>query len=223
MSYVLEGFTMFIKDLEETIAKCDAATLHRLTTSFWADYANGKYSDDQANQFSRLLESRKSRFKPHPLPLYPKPKKPVLRSPERILRRRRCAASGAMPHELSQHFTQGQLAAISIILAHIRKNGVCQIFVSQIAAMAGVCVRVVQQALQIAQRLGLLNVQQRRRANRPNLTNLITILSNKLAKWVGRFKAVGESLCVLTNTNNNQPVMKKTYGSQTANIHLGFR
>ena len=212
---------MIINDLNN-LHTCDEATFHKLSKTFWADYAAGKYDDVAAELFTQAIQTRRQRrFNQPPLPLYPpKPKKPV-QSLERILRRRRVANSGAIPANLAVHFTIGQLAAISIVIAAIRKTGHCQYYVAQIAAMAGVGIRTTQKALEIAHRLGMLMVKRRKRPNRANLTNLITIASTELAKWVGRFSSMVQKVADLQipikNNNIKSSILENHTGSQSEN------
>jgi len=63
------------------------------------------------------------------------------RSPDRqasLERRRRQAASGALPPALAARFTTGELAALTVIARQCQKGGVCALPIDAIAALAGV-------------------------------------------------------------------------------------
>src|SRR4051812_24670634 len=81
------------------------------------------------------------------------------RAPQRpvaIARRRHLAASGPMPPALACKFTVSELAVLRIVGDEVRQHGLCDRCVDEIAARAGVCRRMVQNALREAARLGLL-------------------------------------------------------------------
>src|SRR4051812_9950819 len=62
----------------------------------------------------------------------------------------------------------------------------CARCVDEIAARAGVCRRMVQNAIREAARLGLLTVEERRREGRRNLPNVIRIVSKEWTSWLAR-------------------------------------
>ena len=106
--------------------------------------------------------------------------------PVAIARRRHLAASGPMPPALACKFTVSELAVLRIIGDEVRQHGRCDRCVDEIAARAGVCRRMVQNALREAARLGLLTVEERRREGRRNLPNVIRIVSKEWMTWLAR-------------------------------------
>src|SRR4051812_344265 len=109
------------------------------------------------------------------------PKRPVA-----IARRRHLAASGPMPPSLACRFTVGELAVLRIVGDEVRQHGQCDRCVDELAARAGVCRRMVQNALREAARLGLLTIEERRREGRRNLPNVIRIVSKEWMLWLTR-------------------------------------
>ena len=105
---------------------------------------------------------------------------------QRLHKRRKIAACGALPASIACNFTNGELAAISIIIAEIKRNGACTLYVGTISSYAGCCERVVQNALRHAEHIGLLKIQRRKRTGAANLSNIVTILSKELIEWVKR-------------------------------------
>jgi len=67
-----------------------------------------------------------------------------------------------MPPALACKFTVSELAVLRIIGDEVRQHGQCDRCVDEIAARAGVCRRMVQNAIREAARLGLLTVEELR-------------------------------------------------------------
>ena len=75
---------------------------------------------------------------------------------------------------------------LRIIGDEVRQHGQCDRCVDEIAARAGVCRRMVQNAIREAARLGLLTIEERRREGRRNLPNVIRIVSKEWSSWLAR-------------------------------------
>lgn len=115
------------------------------------------------------------------------PKRPKDRSPYRAASiHRRCllAASAPLPPALAAHFSIGGLATLRIVANEALAFGKCSITVGEIAARAGVCERTVGYTLKHAAQLGLLTIEERRRRGKPNLPNLVRIISREWFKWL---------------------------------------
>src|SRR4051794_23147012 len=91
-----------------------------------------------------------------------------------------------MPAALACKFTVSELAVLRIIGDEVSQHGQCDRCVDEIAARAGVCRRMVQNALREAARLGLLTVEERRREGRRNLPNIVRIVSREWTSWLTR-------------------------------------
>jgi hypothetical protein len=109
------------------------------------------------------------------------PKRPVA-----IARRRHLAASGPMPPALACKFTVSELAVLRIMWGRGAPARHCDPCVDEIAARAGVCRRMVQNAIREAARLGLLTIEERRREGRRNLPNVVRIVSKEWTSWLAR-------------------------------------
>src|SRR3954471_9954580 len=170
--------------------------LDHLSRSIWQGLAAGAVGDDDAQALAERLHARRSlirgEIKPVGIPvgrpsifpprrLQKAPKRPVA-----IARRRRLAASGPMPPALACKFTVSELAVLRIIGDEVRQHGQCARCVDELAARAGVCRRMVQNALREAARLGLLTIEERRREGRRNLPNVIRIVSKEWTNWLAR-------------------------------------
>jgi len=170
--------------------------LDHLSRSIWQGLAAGAVGDDDAQALAERLHARRSvlrgEIKPVGVPvgrpsLFPPrrlqkaPKRPVA-----IARRRHLAASGPMPPALACKFTVSELAVLRIIGDEVRQHGLCDRCVDEIAARAGVCRRMVQNALREAARLGLVTIEERRREGRRNLPNVVRIVSKEWSSWLAR-------------------------------------
>ncbi len=99
---------------------------------------------------------------------------------------RHLAASGPMPPALACKFTVSELAVLRIVGDEVRQHRHCDCRVDEIAARAGVCRRMVQNALREAARLGLLTIEERRREGRRNLPNVVRIVWREWTSWLTR-------------------------------------
>jgi len=170
--------------------------LVNLGRSMWHDWGKGLFSDDEATFLNDAIEKRKpprrplaiaavglkariSRFttRQHP------------RSSDRKAsrdRRRTLGSSSSMPPGLRADFTEGQRAVLAIVCGEAKHHGICDLPYDKIAALAGVCRTTVQTALHEARRLGLINIMERPRPGRKNLTNVIRIVSREWFAWLKR-------------------------------------
>lgn len=184
------------RNLDSTIiSKAPLKSLDDLSKRLWQDWGSGKITDTDAEDAQAAIEARRAVLAPR------EPLEPQMRSrssqrrlerrsrstsDQRLHKRRKIAACGALPASIACNFTQGELAAISIIIAEIKRNGACSLYIGTIASHAGCCERVVQTALRHAEHLGLLKIQRRKRIGAANLSNIVTILSKELGDWVKR-------------------------------------
>src|SRR4051812_48622448 len=164
--------------------------------SIWQSLAAGAVADDDAQALAERLHTRRSvlrgEIKPVGIPagrpsiFPPRRLQRASQRPVAIARRRHLAASGPMPPALACKFTVGELAVLRIIGDEVRQHGLCERCIDEIAARAGVCRRMVQNAIREAARLGLLTIEERRRDGRRNLPNVIRIISKEWMTWLAR-------------------------------------
>jgi hypothetical protein len=170
--------------------------LDHLSRSIWQGLAAGAVGDDDAQALAERLHARRSVIRGEIKPVGLPPSQPSIFPPKRhqrapkrpvaIARRRHLAASGPMPPALACKFTVSELAVLRIIGDEVRQHGHCDRCVDEIAARAGVCRRMVQNALREATRLGLLTIEERRREGRRNLPNVVRIVSKEWTIWLAR-------------------------------------
>src|SRR3954466_6226777 len=91
-----------------------------------------------------------------------------------------------MPPAFACKFTGTELAVLRIIGDEAPRPGCCGRCVDEVAARAGVCRRMVQNAIREAARLGLVTIEERRREGRRNLPNIVRIVSKEWTSWLAR-------------------------------------
>ncbi len=172
-----------VERLAAAIVHTDRAGLDALSRGL--SVSDSGLSDDAAHLAFALIQARRNA--PAPRRSGPVVHIPAPRSPDKgksIGRRRRCAASGAVPAKIAAGFTPGETAVLATIAGEVRRRGLCDLCNDAIAAKAGVCRTVVQNTLRLAKLLGLLRVQERRRRGAKNLPNVVTITSPLWRTWL---------------------------------------
>lgn len=183
------------------------AQMDELSRQVWQAHAGGAVGDDEAQELAERLHTRRGGIRGGIVPvgipagrasLFPPRRRPT--SPDRIAsrdRRRLLACSGPMPPALAARFTVGQLAVLHIVASEVTAKGVCGLCIDAIAARAGVCRRLAQGAIRLAEGDGLLTIEERRHEGRRNSPNLIRILSREWWAWTKRRRPMraGEGGC----------------------------
>lgn len=182
------------------------AVLDSLARDIWTEWAGGHLSDDQAESIAVAIEQRKKEVrgldtiaarapavaaaaKARGLPsnFPPKHKRPLSIDRRAARERRRLlAASGPMPPALACRFTTGELAALRIVADAVRDRSDCRLYIAEIAARAGIGETTTRNALRRAAREGLITIEERRRDKRPNLSNVVRIISREWKLWIDR-------------------------------------
>jgi len=172
------------------------AQMDQLSRQVWQAHASGAVGDDEAQGLAEQLHERRSAIREGIVPvgipagrksLFQARRSPV--APDKAAsrdRRRLLACSGPMPPALASRFTTGQLAVLRIVADEFAAKGVCGLCIDAIAARAGVCRRLAQAALRLAEGDGLITVQERRHQGRKNETNLVRIISREWQVWIRR-------------------------------------
>ena len=172
------------------------AQMDELSRQVWQGHGSGALADEEAQALAERLHGRRGEIregiKPVGIPagrasLFP-PRRNVT-SPDKAMsrdRRRLLACSGPMPPALASRFTTGQLAVLRIVADEVAAKGVCGLCVDAIAARAGVCRRLAQGAIRLAEGDGLLTIEERRHEGRKNSPNLVRIISREWQAWMRR-------------------------------------
>ena len=179
------------------VAAIDAARtltkLDHLSRDIWTAWGSGQIGDE-AQLLAMQLEARRKAVRGGAAPVGIPPGRPSIfpprrlqRAPERpvaIARRRHLAASGPMPPGLACKFTVSELAVLRIVGDEVRGQGACDRTNDEIAARAGTCRRMVQNAIREAAQLGLVTIQERRREGQKNLPNVVRVISREWLAWL---------------------------------------
>src|SRR4051812_2256565 len=206
---------MLADEFRRAVEASPRVELAKVASLLWRAYAAGQVSEAEASELSDLIESRRA------LPAAPKPiqrrfgSRP--RSPASLERRRRWAASGALPPALAARFTLAETAVLAVIAAEVLRHGACTLVIGHIAALAGVSETTVRNALRAARGLGLLTVEERRLTAWRNAPNVVRIISREWLGWL-RLRAPKERAlgggCKLVHPTPTQENNKSTTAQQ---------
>src|SRR3954447_15767032 len=152
---------MFVEQLRHAVEASPRAELPAVSALLWKAYTAGQVSEAEASALSEVIELKRA------LPAAAKPVQRRLigsrpRTPASLERRRRWAASGALPPALASRFTTAETAVLAVIAAEVLRHSACTLTVGHIAALAGVSETMVRNALRAARGLGLLSIEERR-------------------------------------------------------------
>ena len=182
---------MFAEQLRRAVEASPRAELAKVAGLLWRAYAAGQVTEEQASELSDRLEARKA---------LPAPQRPAQRrvgsrprSGASMERRRRWAASGALPPALAARFTLAEVAVLAVLAAEHRKGGDCRLTNKEIADVAGVCLTSVKNALRAARALNLLSIEERRLTAFRNDSNVVRITSPEWRAWL-RLRGAGKTV-----------------------------
>jgi hypothetical protein len=182
--------------------------LDNIARAVWHDWGKGAFTDDEAtlligaidqrrpitfhrparggagahNPASRLLARIGSKFTPRPC-------RKRLSDEERTKRRHRkrmLGGSSALPDTLRQHYTEGERAVLFIVAGEVKRHGICDLPIDEIADRAGVGKTTVQNAVHEARRLGHVEITERPQRDAKNLPNVVKVTSSEWLAWTRR-------------------------------------
>jgi len=216
---------LFTDQIEAAIAHASPSSLVELSAALWKTHAAGGLPDDEAQRLAELIHARQTVAKTlrervggtgRPLPLFAprKPQKAPVRSVA-IERRRRLAASGPLPPALAVRFTTSEAAVMRIVGDECREKGRCVLPLDAIAARAGVGRTTAQNALRLARRLGMVEIEERRQTGAKNLPNRIVVVDREWSQWLARGpkKGIGFKNLSTTETQGFRGVRKAVSSS----------
>ena len=226
---VAEANVLELTTAETLIGRAAITDLDGLAAKIWDDWAKGQITDDAAERLQAAIQRRRAGSATRVAgtakrAAYDAVKRSTRRAnnADKVLRaekRRRVAHCGALPGYLAQSFTTAENAALAIIIAQIRAKGSCDLFIACIAARAGCCDRVVQNAIQHAERLGLIKIQRRARKGQSHLSNIISLLNADLKSWVARGNTHKQLHWVNESAGNRYKILETTeIGDKKARI-----
>lgn len=145
-----------------------------------------------------------------PFPALPRRPRAPVRSVS-LRRSRRIAASGLLPPHLACQFRPSEQAVLAVIGDRVRQHGHCDLFIDQIAGLAGVSRTTVQNTLRLAERLGLLSRQIRRLRGHAKRcrTNVLRVVSLEWSAWLSKRKGRVTEVCSLTPVSGTYTSQEK--------------
>lgn len=180
------------------------AELDDFCRQIWKLYGEESLGEADAERLCEKAERQRANLKKAPadgraLPRSSYPQRPRsergrreaasgLRDPVRWRRKRRLARMQAIRPEFAGEFTEGESAALYIVMSDCRQHGNCDRSVKEIGDRAGVGATTVRNALRKASTLGLLRVTERRQWRARNLTNHIVIVHRRQIAWIAKFR-----------------------------------
>lgn len=198
---------MLVDQMATAISGAPLRVLDDLSRDIWKALSAGLLSDEDAQRLAEAIHAKRTRARSEaasgaaragsgssrPWSYFP-PKRRPQRSPDRQRskhRKRFLAFSGPLPTHLAAHFTVGELAALRIIADEVRNQCECRLTIPEVAARSGTSESTVRRALREASRLGLITVEERRIPYRPNLSNVVRIISRE---WLAQLRRRGEGV-----------------------------
>jgi len=185
----------------------------------WRDVVAGRISDAEAEHRANALAKHRPASNSGPLrplraalPISKFTLRRCQRSPDREAsrtRRRMLARDGRMPPGMRADYTEGEMAALTIIAGEVKRNGQCDFAIDKVAALAGVSRTTVQNAIREAIRLGHISKEERPVKGRKSLTNVIRIISREWLTWIERGPAAGTGFKTFSTFNFVNPTKSK--------------
>jgi hypothetical protein len=172
--------------------------LPEIRSAMYRAFASGQITETEAEELDALINTKAA---------IPAPEKPASRrvgsrprSSASMERRRSWAAAGRLPPKIAARFTLAEQAVLAVVASQVAKGGACGLAHSHIAALAGVCVSTVKNAMRAAHDLGLIRIEERRQTAWRNLPNLVTIISPEWLSWL-RLGPKGGGVKFVASTN----------------------
>jgi hypothetical protein len=209
-------------------AASSSDSLDNIARAVWHSWGKGALTDDEATFLNVAIDRRRSitfhrpsrngagpagavggllgridsRFKPRPA-------RRRLTDEARTKRRHRkrmLGGSSAMPDTMRHHYTEGERAVMCIVAGQVKRQGICDLSIDEIADRAGVGRTTVQNAMHEARRLSHVKITERRQRGAKNLTNVVEIISAEWRDWIkrGPSAARGTGSKGFTNVNTTK-------------------
>ena len=135
---------------------------------------------DGAAITKRLQSRLRSKFTPRPC-------RKRLSDEERTKRRHRkrmLGGSSALPDTMRHYYTEGERAVLCVVAGEVKRHGLCDLSIDEIADRAGVRRTTTQNALHQARHLNHVWITERPQRAAKNLTNLVKITSAEWLTWI---------------------------------------
>jgi hypothetical protein len=202
---------MLVDHMLCTIDGARTTELAQLGSDISRAYANGALAEDDYQRLWEAIQTRRTETRPKPRAAPFSAPRATARRPQRSpdrqasIERRRRLADLALPQQFSDKFTTAEKSALLVAGDEAAKHGCCTLCLDAIAARAGTCKTVVQEAFRKARKLVLLDVQERRRKGQRSLTNIVRIISKVWRRWLTKGGGFRKTESTDTSTNKQAP------------------
>ena len=139
-------------------------------------------------------------------------------SPDRrasVERRRKLGGSSGLPDTIRHQYTEGERAVLTVVAGEVKRQGICDLPIDRIAAVAGVSRTTVQNAMRRAALNGHVLITPRPRRGNKNLTNLVSITSAEWRLWIKRGPSPARSIG-FNSVHPTKNTDKNPYGEGSA-------
>lgn len=193
---------MFAAEIRRAIEAAPRQALPQIAAAMWKAFGAGQITEAETEELAALIEVRTAvasdRAQAARRSVGSRP-----RSAASLERRRRWVASSRMPPAIAAKFTMGEAAALAVVASEVARHGSCRLTAQHIAALAGVGVTTVRNAIRQARKLELITVEERKVAAWRNLANVVRIISPEWSVWL-RIGARGGGIKTLAPTANQE-------------------
>jgi hypothetical protein len=151
----------------------------------------------------------------------PRPCRRRLTSEERTKRRQRkrvLGGSSVLPDTLRHHYTEGERAVLCIVAGEVKRHGLCDLSIDEIADRAGTGRTTCQNAFHEARRLGHVEITERPQRGAKNLPNVVKVVSREWLAWIKRGpSAQRDRVHFFENVSTSKSWEKKEPSAERAN------
>jgi hypothetical protein len=235
---------MTYAEMKDAIARALPQALPGLRAQLYDLNGTGLISDQDAGELDDAIEARRTagRATPAPSPMpaglslgaaiaptaervhrfarqrrQTSPDRAKSRARVRLISRARC-----LPDHLSARYTNGQAAVLGVVGDETPARGVCALSIAEIAARAGVCHRLAQTTLRLAEGDGLVTITERPRKGQKHQTNLVRVLSREWAAWLAKRRPTGCRQFGATEIEDSSFSLESK-GAARGSVATGFR
>lgn len=198
----------FAEQVATAIGRAHGRALDDAARTIWQGLAARLLDEEEAQSLAELAHARRNAHKTAPVgrrtrmepqrvdevhaSRFPRrrPQRPPVRA-QAIERRRRIAASGALPPQLAALFTVAETAVLAIVADEVRRRGRCDRSLDELAARAGCSRSSAKNAIRTARAHGLIRVTLRPRSGRKHLPNVVEIVDRGWRAWLKRTRSAG--------------------------------
>lgn len=191
-----------MEQFRRAIAKAVGAQLNQLAVEIAVACDARRISEADAGRLFELIQTRRKRT------AAPKRRRKLPDAFERRVRRERAhrlALANALPASIGWRFTRCELAVLAVIAFEVKARDYCDLTLGELCDRAGVSRTLAQNAIRIAEELGLMSVQTRPRPGAKSLPNVLRIVSKEWLVWLRGKDGFRNAQALETNKKKGGP------------------